>query len=432
MPSPLREAKAAATQKAKPNVTSTTTDKETEAQVVSLRKTAAAADNEVETHQAQVGGHFVREDRKTTGSEGVFASREETSQLELCQEHDEVAVARETEEEQDEETKAPSGYTEKATRVHEVAKKHPKEEGKNLQLEGRPSKPKDEPAHKAEANAKLTQPDDGERRESTSQQVGDATLAHPHPSPSTENRVRLKLKPELRMEEKLPDKEKRHVDAKTPSRIPRGKSSRELKRDREDERPKSRDPDGLAKKAQDEISPGQTDAIEIGGKLKSTPSPGRKTEEVEGGFEPEERVKKAQRQENLSPQADEPKPMKPIAIARHAWPQVSEILKEPCTQEASPEDKADTVRLPLVKEVRPRPAQVKKVPTLREEEAFRDFWTREPAPSEDWQGEGMDGARETPGPPDSQQGEVTSRKAQMPSAPHDRHPSYQHPPVGTS
>lgn len=94
-------------------------------------------------------------------------------------------------------------------------------------------------------------------------------------------------------------------------------------------------------------------------------------------------------------------------------------LKKSPQRAAQPEEPGEE-QLHLVKQVSPGAVQVKKVPTRLEEEVFEEVpekeeggeeeevWGWELLPAEDWTGEGLDGAVETPGPPGSKRGEVTA------------------------
>lgn len=108
---------------------------------------------------------------------------------------------------------------------------------------------------------------------------------------------------------------------------------------------------------------------------------------------------------------------------------LKELLKKPSAEEASESVKPSRDCFPLVRDVPPGAVQMEKMPTQQEEEIFEvkfkvldtseeeEAWGWELVSSEDCGNEGVDGAFETPAPPDSKQGEVKVASYDDPGAP---------------
>lgn len=98
---------------------------------------------------------------------------------------------------------------------------------------------------------------------------------------------------------------------------------------------------------------------------------------------------------------------------------LKKVLKKPTPEE---ETAAQPGKIPLSKEVSPGAVQMKKVPTQPLEEVFEkegevmegeeeeEAWGWELVPTEDWEGEGVDGMLETPGMPGGKRGEAKAEK----------------------
>lgn len=109
---------------------------------------------------------------------------------------------------------------------------------------------------------------------------------------------------------------------------------------------------------------------------------------------------------------------------------LKELLKKPSAEEASESVKPSKDCFPLVRDVPPGAVQMEKVPTQQKEEIFEvkfkvldtsekeEAWGWELVSSEDCGDEGVDGALETPVPPDSKQGEVKVASYDDPGAPY--------------
>lgn len=156
-----------------------------------------------------------------------------------------------------------------------------------------------------------------------------------------------------------------------------------------------------------------------------------KDEKEEVLLKPVEQLKKVQLKKTPSPKVEKPLEAKPISIEK--MPGLKKVPKMDSPQgnaeamtkslkKASPEktttqpEKLDKEKIPLVKEVSPGAVQMKKIATQPEEEVFEEesrveekaiqeeeeAWGWELVPqesyeSEDWQGEGEEGALEVPG-----------------------------------
>lgn len=156
-----------------------------------------------------------------------------------------------------------------------------------------------------------------------------------------------------------------------------------------------------------------------------------KDEKEEVLLKPVEQLKKVQLKKTPSPKVEKPIEAKTISgekmpvlkkVPKMDSPQenaeaMRKSLKKPSPEETTTQpEKRDKEKIPLVKEVSPGAVQVKKIATQPEEEVFEEefgveekaiqeeeeAWGWELVPqesygSEDWQGEGEDGALEVPG-----------------------------------
>lgn len=181
--------------------------------------------------------------------------------------------------------------------------------------------------------------------------------------------------------------------------------------------------------------------IELG----KTPSPriGKdKVEDLEKAFKPIEQIKKVGLKKIPSPRVDKPKSkeQEQVSIKKNrsaekvqnitkdspqdsrAAVNLKQVPKRPSSEEPLEPESPGRGWVPLVKEVSPGAVEMKKVPTHLEEEVFQEggeemtgqadeeVWGWELVPSEDWEGQGVDGALETPGMPGGKRGEVKSNK----------------------
>ncbi|XP_067458813.1 uncharacterized protein [Thunnus thynnus] len=267
--------------------------------------------------------------------------------------------------------------------------------------------------------------------------------------------------------EKASEKEKKKpMDTKVPSQTPRDETPKGLKEKqqevekiampkKEDERPQEKEETTVPPKkptpprreevipqteAEKELPQKQRDALKKGVELKKTPSPrvGKDKVEDKKAFKPIEQLKKVELKKTPSPKSKElekvPIEKKPSAEKLKSVPKtvspkdsieavsLKKVPKKPSPEEASEPEKPGKGRVPLVKEVSPGTLQMKKVPTQPEEKVFEEEagemqgteeeeaqdW--ELVPTEDWEGEGVDGALETPGMPGGKRGEAKSHR----------------------
>lgn len=262
----------------------------------------------------------------------------------------------------------------------------------------------------------------------------------------------LKHFPEEKPDEAFEEEKKKPVDIKEFSPVPRDDAPKELKEPQlwsnemteeaqeegtEETTSPPRKPSLSRKIAEKENPQKQTDSLKKTIELKKTPSSSKEKVEEEKSYKPTEQLKKVELRKTLSPKVEKPKhkdlesirvEKEPSAGKVKQFPKTaspdSEVVtlkivpKKPSAEECSGAEKPSRERIPLGKEVSPRAVQMKKVPTQQEEVVFKEeteditadeeeeAWGWELVPSEDWEGEGLDGAMETPGPPGSKQGEV--------------------------
>ncbi|TDH06482.1 hypothetical protein EPR50_G00113840 [Perca flavescens] len=256
-------------------------------------------------------------------------------------------------------------------------------------------------------------------------------------------------KPDKAFEEEKPEP----VDTKVPSRTPRVETPREPTEQqlrkvektatpkKEDEKPQKKEEPAVSpkkpsppgkKEPEKEIPQKQTDILKKGIELKKTSSPrlGKDKVDEEKPLKPIEQLKKVELKKTPSPKVDKQKPKELEQIPVEKKPSAERIpktvspkdsieavtLKKVPKKLASPDEasqlaKPDKVRIPVVREVSPGAVQMKKVLTQQEEEVFEEeaeenegedeeeVWGWELVPSDDWEGEGVDGALETPGTP---------------------------------
>lgn len=148
--------------------------------------------------------------------------------------------------------------------------------------------------------------------------------------------------------------------------------------------------------------------------LKPKMAPSLRVAKGKPEVKPVQQIQKVELKKTPSPKDREQKAKKAETEERF-----STIRLKKSPQRAAPEEPGEE-QLHLVKQVSPGAVQVKKVPTRLEEEVFEEVpeeeeeeevWGWELLPAEDWMGEGLDGAVETPGPPGppgSKRGEVTA------------------------
>lgn len=159
-----------------------------------------------------------------------------------------------------------------------------------------------------------------------------------------------------------------------------------------------------------------------------------KVEKEEVVLTPVEQLKKVQLKKTPSPKVEKPIEAEPISVEKipgldrlkkvpkkdtpkESAEAMEKVLKKSLPEEkkTTPPEKLDKEKIPIVKEVSPGAVQMKKIATQPEEEVFEEefgaeeeaveeeeFWGWELVPeesygSEDWEGEGEDGALQVPG-----------------------------------
>lgn len=270
-------------------------------------------------------------------------------------------------------------------------------------------------------------------------------------------------KPEEKPEKALEEEKKKPVEAKISSRdeIPKELKEQQIrqvektatpkKEDEEEEPtlpPRKPSPPGKKevmphKEVAKEILQKQTEVLQKGTELKKTPSRVGKDKLEEEPLKAIEQLKRVELKKTPSPKVDKTKPQEnqqiPIEkkpstekarrIPKTISPKFSgeavilkKIPKKPSQEEVSEPEKPSKVPVPLVKEISPRAVQMKKVPTQPEEEVFEvedeevegeeeeEAWGWELVPPEDREGEGVDGALETPGMPGGKRGETKANE----------------------
>ncbi|KAK5920272.1 hypothetical protein CgunFtcFv8_024099 [Champsocephalus gunnari] len=148
----------------------------------------------------------------------------------------------------------------------------------------------------------------------------------------------------------------------------------------------------------------QADILKTAVELKKTHSPraGKDKVDEEKAAKPVEQLKKAELRKTPSPRVE--KTMSPKDS-------VEAVTLKKTPRKTPPEEAPGRGRIPLGKEVSPGAVQMQKVPTQPEEEVFEEeaegkegeeedeAWGWELVPPEDWEGEAVDGERQTPGMP---------------------------------
>lgn len=262
-----------------------------------------------------------------------------------------------------------------------------------------------------------------------------------------EEQVVLKPFTKVTKPEKVPDEQiKKPVDTKVPDKTTKDMKDTEKQKPVKKEEPsvpaKKPSPTGLKEK----ISPTEaekfpakpSDVLKKDVELKKTPSPMVSTEKAEDKkpTKPVEEPKKielkktppskVEKQKDLEKVPAERKPSseKVKEIPKAVSPKDSveaitlkKVPKKPSVGEVSESEKPDKGRIPLSKEISPGAVQMKRVTTQPEEEVFKnepeegeveeESWGWDLVPSEDWEGEEVDGALETPGMPGARRGEMS-------------------------
>lgn len=263
-------------------------------------------------------------------------------------------------------------------------------------------------------------------------------------------------KPEEKPENAVEKEKKKPAEAKIPSqdqtckklKAPQIKQVEKISTPKiEDEKPQDqeeptvppRKPSLLEKKevtphkeAEKEIPQKQTEVPRKGTELRKTPSRVSKEKAEEELRKPTEQLKKTP-----SPKVDKTKPKEDKLITTERKPSAEKatipkpvspkdsvqavtlkmVPKKPSPEEVSAPEKPSEVQIPVVKEVSPGAVQMRKVPTQPEEEVLKveakevegeeeeEAWGWELVPTEDWEGDVVDGALETPGMPGGKRGD---------------------------
>lgn len=270
-------------------------------------------------------------------------------------------------------------------------------------------------------------------------------------------------KPEEKIDKASEEKKKEPEDTKVPSQTQRDESPKELKEQqlrkhetpemwkKENEKPQEKEEKPVLateklslsekKEAERDIALKQTEMLKKGTELTKTSSPREGKDKVEEGIvlKPIEQLKTVELKKAPSPKVNKPKPegldnvpteKKPSAekvkqIPKTVSPKDSfeavtlkKVPKKSSPEEASEPERPSKGRVPLVKEISPGAVHMKKVPTQPEEEVFEEeaeemegneeeeAWGWELVPPEDWEGQGVDGALETPVFPGGKRGEM--------------------------
>lgn len=183
----------------------------------------------------------------------------------------------------------------------------------------------------------------------------------------------------------------------------------------------------------------QTEVPKKASEVKKVQSRADRDKLEEKPLDPTEPLKKVNLKKTPSPKAHQTKPEvteqqndtetkqsteKSRRIPKTGSPQDSggvkfqKLPKRPPQNEATEQEKTSRGSVALVKEVSPRAVQMSKVPTQPEEEVLEmqaeettgeedeEAWGWELVPPEDWPGERVDGALETPGIPGGKRGET--------------------------
>lgn len=162
---------------------------------------------------------------------------------------------------------------------------------------------------------------------------------------------------------------------------------------------------------------------------------------------PVEELKKVELKKTPSPKMDKPKDMEQVRpeqksssekvkeIPKTASPKDSveamtlkKVPRKPSAEEATGPEKPDKGPIPMLKEISPGAVQMKRVTTQPEEEVCEkgpeegeveeESWGWDLVPSEDWEGEEVDGAVETPGMPGARRGETSKLFQLILESPH--------------
>lgn len=251
--------------------------------------------------------------------------------------------------------------------------------------------------------------------------------------------------------EKASEEKKKPLDTKVPSQatkepkeqLKKAEKTVTPKKDNEtpQEKPAEKPSPPSQKEEERPSPPKQTDILKKSPEIKKTPSPKAKISqdkpEEEKPLKPIEQLKKVELKKTPSPKIEKIKPSEVEQIPIEKKPSGEKVKRIPKTvspkdstetvtlkkvpKKPSPEgpsERPDTGRIPLVKEISPGAVEMKRVTTQPEEEVCEEegekmvadedeeVWDWELVPPEDWEGEGVDGALETPGMPGAKRGEV--------------------------
>lgn len=255
--------------------------------------------------------------------------------------------------------------------------------------------------------------------------------------------------------EKASEEKKKPLDTKVPSQATKEpkeqlkKAEKTVMPKKDNETPQEKEkpaekPRPPGQKEEERPSPQkQTDILKKSPEIKKTPSPKAKISkdkpEEEKPLKPIEQLKKVELKKTPSPKIEKIKPNEVEQIPIEKKPSgekvkripktvspkdstesvtLKKVPKKPSPEAPSQPERPDKGRIPLVKEISPGAVEMKRVTTQPEEEVFEEegekmvadedeeVWDWELVPPEDWEGEGVDGALETPGMPGAKRGEV--------------------------
>lgn len=318
--------------------------------------------------------------------------------------------------------KAPAEVKEPTAKVLQPAdkKKTPEKETEAVKA---PTKVKKLPTHEQEVESVKLKP--------FSRPSQEAVEPEKEPPKEIERKATDDLqRPRISPDETLKEKAARHKKPEIPE-APEKKPEKEAEKEAEPAPVEKMVPRVPVSVKKPEMVPGEPKPLQ----LKKGVAPKAKEEKEEVALKPLEKLKKVELKKTPSPKVQKLKEAETVPVDRK--PSVDKVKQIPKT--VSPKDSIEPVtlkktpkrspleekvpqpatpgreKLPLVKEVSPGAVQIKKIPTQPEEEVLEEefevkeeaeqdeeAWGWELVPrdsygSEDWEGEGEDGALEVPG-----------------------------------
>ncbi|KAI4795901.1 hypothetical protein KUCAC02_029582 [Chaenocephalus aceratus] len=404
--------------------------KEKEPEVVTLKKVLVKPpepEKQVVTHKAEVTklqdvelvvhGLHERDDREiiTLGrTERVFTAEEQTAQLGHFEE------AERADEKKD------------STKLKPFEKSGtPEEEPQRIQLKKVPTKPKEPEKEVITQRCEVTRHYDSELSVQKLRHREDRellTVVRPErvftAAEDSPDSGHMEEPEELETEDEKSReaREKKAVDTKVPRLAPSEEAPKDLKKvektadPQEDDEEEEAAPDRKASPPGKKDTPQkQADILKKAVELKKTHSPraGKDKVDEDKAVKAIEQLKKAELRKTPSPRVE-------TTISPKDSVEAVTLKKTP--RKSPPEEAPGRGRIPLGKEVSPGAVQMQKVPTQPEEEVFEEeaevkegeeedeAWGWELVPPEDWEGEAVDGERQTPGMPGARRGTGTWKR----------------------